>query len=172
MRKSIAADALPERLRTKFPGGPGVAKLVMFGITCSVCLLTAIGQAILCWLCTSKLAASDLLIGTFILGPYGYLGYLAWRHHSRERAAWALLAIALILSAWGLSVFEEHRLKWQRDPLFRKEQSMVILLVPLIQWIVVLVSGRHLKVQRSWERGIAVPTVRENGNSMWSGPSS
>ena len=107
-------------------------------LTVGVCLLSAIAEAILCVTASTRLSASDILIVSFIVGPYLLLAFLAWLPRHQTKDSWTLLALAVMIASGGLYVFGSHSYSWHTDPQFRKAQSMVIFLVPLGQWAIIL----------------------------------
>jgi hypothetical protein len=107
-------------------------------LTVGVCLLSAIAEAILCVTASTRLSASDILIVSFIVGPYLLLAFLAWWHRHQTKGSWALLALAVMIASGGLYIFGNHSCSWHTDPQFQKAQSMAIFLVPLGQWAIVL----------------------------------
>jgi hypothetical protein len=92
------------------------------------------------------LSPGDALIVLFVIGPYLLLAYFAWRQRGQATASWALLAVAVGMSAWGLYVLGEDSYRYHTEPQYRMVQRMAVFFVPLLQWAVVLVAGLALLV--------------------------
>lgn len=110
-------------------------------LTVVVCVLTALVEAGLGIMSSTRVSASDILVVLFIVGPCLVIASWAWRYRGPREGEWTLLAIAIGISACGLYTFGDHSYRWHTDPNFRKVQSMAIFFVPLIQWAIVLLVG-------------------------------
>jgi uncharacterized membrane protein len=113
-------------------------------ITWCVCTFAAAITLILC--CTSRvgLAPGDVIVVAFVLGPYLLLGLLAWRQRGKAIASRVLLAVAVVLAAWGLYLFSLDSYRYHTVAEYRMVQRMTVLLVPLLQWAAVLLVGLGL----------------------------
>jgi hypothetical protein len=114
----------------------------------AVCLLAAAVETVLGCISTASLAPSDGLIVLFIIGPYLLLALLAWRQRGRPAASWTLLAVAVVMSAWGLYVLGEDSYRYHTEPQYGKYQRLAGCFVPLVQWAIVLLVGLGLLVWR------------------------
>jgi hypothetical protein len=130
-------------------------------LTVVVCVLTALAEAGLGIMSSTRVTASDILVVLFIVGPCLVFASLAWCHRGPREGEWTLLAIAIGISACGLYAFGDHSFRWHTDPNFRKVQSMTIFFVPLIQWAIVLVVGISLVVRAQISRDQMVGTDAE-----------
>ena len=114
----------------------------------AVCLLAAAAEAVLGCTSTAGLSPGDALVVLFVVGPYLLLGLFAWRQRGRPTASWALLAVAVGLSTWGLYAFGEDSYRYHTEPEYRRVQRTVVFLVPLGQWAAVLAAGLGLLARR------------------------
>lgn len=113
-------------------------------LTVVVCVLTALVEAGLGIMSSTRVSASDILVVLFTVGPCLVFASWAWCYRGARQGEWTLLAIAISISACGLYTFGAHSYHWHTDPNFRKVQSMAIFFVPLIQWAIVLLVGISL----------------------------
>jgi hypothetical protein len=83
----------------------------------------------------------DAYVVAFVLGPYLMLGLLAWWQRGESIVSWLLLAVAVILATWGVWLFGLDCYWYHTDWQYRMSQRMTVLVVPLLQWAGVLVTG-------------------------------
>jgi hypothetical protein len=81
-------------------------------LTVVICVLTALAEAGLGIMCSNRVSASDIIVVLFIVGPCLVSGSLAWYHRGPREGVWALLAIAIGMSACGLDTFGDHSYRW------------------------------------------------------------
>ena len=94
---------------------------------------------------TSKAGwTTDVLAAGFVLGPYLLLGLLALGHRGKAIRSRVLLAVAVVLAAWGLYLFGLDSYRYHTVAEHRMVQRMTVLLVPLVQWAAVLLVGLGL----------------------------
>jgi hypothetical protein len=113
-------------------------------ITWSVCTFAAAITLILSCTSTGGLASGDVIVVAFVLGPYLLLGLLAWGHRGKAIVSRLLLAVAVVLAAWGLYLFGLDSYRYHTVAEHRMVQRMTVLLVPLLQWAAVLLVGLGL----------------------------
>jgi hypothetical protein len=92
----------------------------------------------------------------FALGPYLALGLTAWWQSRRKIASRVLFTVAVVLALGGLSFFGLDSYQYHTVPHHRMVQRMTVLVVPLVQWVVVIVAALALAVSRAarWSRRI------------------
>lgn len=110
-------------------------------VTITVCLLSAIAEAVLGCTSTTRVSLSDAPIVLFIVGPYLALATIAWWQREKLAVSWTLLAVVLGLSAWGLYVFGEDSYRYHTDRDYRKLQRLAAFIVPIVQYAAVLLVG-------------------------------
>jgi hypothetical protein len=110
-------------------------------ITWAVCLLASIITLALGITSTAGPGPGDAFIVAFVLGPYLLLGLLAWRHRRKSIISWLLLAVAVILATWGVCLFGLDSYWYHTDWQYRMSQRMTVLVVPLLQWAMLLMVG-------------------------------
>lgn len=118
-----------------------------------VCLFAAAVEVVLGCVSTAGLAPADAIIASFVVGPYLLLALLAWWQRGRSKTSWALLAVAVGLSAWGLATFGWHSYRYHAEPQYRLAQNMALFSVPLLQWAIVLLVGLVSLLVRLNSRG-------------------
>lgn len=121
-------------------------------LTVAVCLLAAAVQTILGCTSCARLVPTDAIPALVEIGPYLLLALLASLQRGRRSASWALLAIAVGLSALGLYIAGEDSYRYHTEWQYRMIERHAPLVVALFQWAVVLVVGLGLLVCWLWSR--------------------
>jgi hypothetical protein len=109
--------------------------------TIGICLLAATAELVLGCTSTASLTADDAVVLPLLLGRYVLLCLFAWWQRRARAASWLLLALAGALAAWALYVSGVDNYRYHTEPDYRKVQRVAVFVVPLLQWVVVLVVG-------------------------------
>ena len=113
-------------------------------MTWVVCFLASAITLVLGQTTSAGPGPGDGLIAAFVLGPYLLLGLLACWQRGKSSVSRLLLAVALILAAWGVCLFGLDCYWYHTDWQYRMSQRMTVLFVPPLQWAAVLVVGLGL----------------------------
>jgi hypothetical protein len=110
-------------------------------MTWVVCFLASAITLVLGQTTTAGPGPGDVLIAAFVFGPYLVLGLLAGWQRGESIVSWLLLAVAVVLATWGVCLFGLDCYWYHTDWQYRMTMRMTVLLVPPLQWAVVLVVG-------------------------------
>lgn len=121
----------------------------------SLALAAALGEAALVALMSdwSQPGASALVIG-FLLGPPLFLALAAWRRRTHPTRSRVLFGVAVVLAAGGLGVLGFDLYRYGSDPQFRRTANMNRVLVPVVQWAVlvavwVIMTAQEMREKRA-----------------------
>jgi len=120
----------------------------------SLAIATAIGETALQALMTTDWSQVGRLALSFALlvGPPLFLALVAWRRQNHPARSRLLFGVAAVVAVGGLGVLGLDLYRFSTDPEFRKTPSTNGLLVPLVQWALIVVVWLVLVVQESRER--------------------
>ena len=107
----------------------------------SVCLFASVGSLAIGfaghgW---SLISAEDVLIFPLVVGPYAVIAVLAWWRRSSHKESMVLLAVVLLLGAYGLWSFGASAYRRQVDPSYGMAMDLSPLVVPALQWLAVTI---------------------------------
>ena len=111
--------------------------------TVALCAAAALGELALLAGVTpdvSGLFPSGLVLIGFIVGPPLFLALVAWRRRTHEARARVLFAVAAVVAVAGLMLLGFDLYRYRTDPRFRLTPGRNPLLLPLVQWLVVLAA--------------------------------
>jgi hypothetical protein len=123
----------------------------------SLAAATALGEAALQALVTTdwSLVAPLVLLFAFLIGPPLFLALLAWRRRTHPARSRWLFGVAVLIAVGGLSALGYNLYRFSTDPQFRKTPNMLGLIVPLVQWGVILVVWVVLMVLEGRDKRVA-----------------
>ena len=109
------------------------------------CGIAAVVEAIL------MLTMAEPVLLAFVVGPMAFLAVLTWRRRTHPSRSQRLATVALGAGAFGIAAFGvacyQHRAIAQPD-----QPSIAPLVVPLVQWIAILVVWIALSREESREK--------------------
>ncbi|AWM41501.1 hypothetical protein GobsT_74470 [Gemmata obscuriglobus] len=122
----------------------------------SLALAAALGELALVALMTdwAQPGASALVLG-FLLGPPLFLALAAWRRRAHADRSRVLFWVAVVVAVGGLGVLGFDLYRYDSDPQFRRTPGMNRVLVPVVQWGVLLVIWAGMTFQEMRERRAA-----------------
>ncbi len=97
-------------------------------------------------------AGPQVLLFAFLVGPPLFLALLAWRRREHPVRSRLLFGVAVVIAVGGLSVLGFNLYRFRTDPQFRLSPNMSGVLVPLVQWGVIMVVWVWLVVAESREK--------------------
>lgn len=120
----------------------------------SLAVATALGEATLQALVTTdwSLVVPLVLLFAFLVGPPLFLALLAWRRRTHPGRSRLLFAITILIAIGGLGALGINLYRFNTDPQFRKTPNMIGLIVPLVQWGVILAIWVFLAVAEGREK--------------------
>lgn len=121
---------------------------MVYRITVLTCAWAAVVTAMLIGTSIPKLSPAALIAAAFAAVPYLLLALLAWWQRSGRGGSWLLLAVAVLLSVGGLSLFAYDSYRYHTVAEHRMVQRMTILVVPMLQLAVTAAAGLVLWVKR------------------------
>jgi hypothetical protein len=128
----------------------------------SLAVATALGETAIQALMITDWAnpGAHALLFAFLAGPPLFLAMLVWRRRKHVKRTKVLFFIAVLIAVGGLGVLGFSLYRFNTDPQFRKAPNMWGLIVPLVQWGVVMVVWLWLVVQESLEKRAAKQTAQ------------
>lgn len=107
----------------------------------SVCVIAAVGTlaigfAGLGW---SLMSAEDVLVFPLVVGPYAVIAAIAWWRRYSHKESMVLLAVVLLLGAYGLWSFGASSYLRHVDPREGMAMDLSPLLIPALQWLAVTI---------------------------------
>ncbi len=123
----------------------------------ALALATALGEAALQALVVTDWSnpGAHAMLFAFLVGPQLFLALLAWRRRAHERRSRVLFAVAALTAIGGLGALGFHLYCFNTDAAYRKEPSMIGLIVPLAQWVVMVAVWLWLVICEGAERRAA-----------------
>lgn len=106
--------------------------------TLAICGLGAAGEVALA-LGTERSAGFDVMLLLFLVGPPAFVALIAWRRRSHPARSRALLGLATGVCVCGLVALGVLCVRAYTAPQVRPGPDLAPRLVPLAQWVVVLV---------------------------------
>jgi hypothetical protein len=125
--------------------------------TIALALATATGEAVMQALVTSDWSArnAQVMLYAFLVGPLLFLALLAWRRRTHPGRSRLLFGVAVVCAIGGLGVLGFNLYRFHTDPGFRRKPNMYGLIVPLVQWCVIVVVWLGLVIQEAREKRAA-----------------
>lgn len=119
--------------------------------------VAAIGEAALAALMTSDWSAvgANALLFAFLVGPLLFLALTAWRRRAHAPRSRVLFFAAVACTVGGLGVLGIDFYRFRTDAQFRQTPNMHGVLVPFVQWVVVVAVWLWLVVQEGREKRAA-----------------
>jgi|SRR5262245_24980310 len=98
---------------------------------------------------------SQVFLFAFLIGPPLFLAVTVWRRRTHPTRSRLLFWLAVAVAVGGLAVlgFDVHR--YHTDPEFRRKQNMNGLVVPIVQWAVILAIWLWLVFREGQEKRAA-----------------
>lgn len=127
--------------------------------TIALALLTACGEVgfsaatVTDW---SQPGAHALLFA-FLAGPLLFLALMAWRRRAHAARTKVLFAVALVCAVCGLLVLGARAATFGAREGYRFERSDTGLVVPLVQWVAILLVWFWLLVTEAREKRAPAP---------------
>lgn len=84
--------------------------------------------------------APNVFLFGFLVGPPLFLALTAWRRRAHPVRARVLFVVAAAVALGGLGALGTDLYRFNTDPAFRRAPSMTRVLVPVVQWAVILVT--------------------------------
>lgn len=125
--------------------------------TIAVALVGVLGELALAAAVVSDWSspAAHALLFAFLAGPLLFVGLLAWRRRGHAGRARALFAVAAACALGGSIALGWRAFRFHTVPEARLEPSNSGLVVPLVQWAVVLLVWGWLVIGEARERRAA-----------------
>ena len=123
--------------------------------TVVLCALTAVGEFALMAGVTPDLSASfpgGLLLVGFAIGPPLFLALMAWRRKGHAERVRVLFAVAVVVAVAGLGLLGYDFYRYRTDAAFRMRAGRNPMLLPLVQWLVVLAAWVPMVAAERHER--------------------
>ncbi len=109
------------------------------------CGITAVVESIL------TLTVAEPVLLPFVIGPMAFLAVLTWRRRTHLSRSQRLATVAIGVGALGIAAFGVAC--YQRQAIAQPDQpSIAPLVVPLVQWIAILVVWLALSREESREK--------------------
>jgi hypothetical protein len=123
----------------------------------SLAAATALGEVAMLALMTTDWSqvGAVVLLFVFLIGPPLFLALLAWRRRTHPKRSRILFATAVVVAVGGLGVLGFNLYRFSTDPAFRRTPNMAGLIVPLVQWGVIMVVWVKLVVSETREKRAA-----------------
>ncbi len=122
--------------------------------TIVLAVAAAAGEIALVALMTSdwSAVAENALLLAFLGGPLLFLALTAWRRREHPTRSRVLFRVAVAVAVAGLAVLGRDLYRFNTDPQFRRTPNMHGVLVPVVQWVVVVAVWLWLVVHESREK--------------------
>lgn len=122
----------------------------------SLAIAAALGEAALLALITDwSQTGANLFVFGFLVGPPLFLALSAWRRRAHPVRSKLLFWVAVGVAVGGLGALGVEAYRFTTDPEFRKTPSVTRMLVPVVQWAVILVVWVYLVLQEMRDRRAA-----------------
>ncbi|HEY1189676.1 MAG TPA: hypothetical protein VGE74_18660 [Gemmata sp.] len=122
----------------------------------SLAVASALGEAALLALVTDwAQVGPNVLVFGFLIGPLLFLALTVWRRRTHPARSKVLFGVALGIAVAGLGALGVDSYRFQTDPAFRQTPSVTRMLVPVVQWAVILVVWVWLVAQEMKDRRAA-----------------
>ena len=107
----------------------------------SVCLCAAVGSLAIGfaghgW---SLMSVEDVLVFPLVTGPYAVIAAIAWWRRYSHRESIILLAVVLLVGAYGLWSFGTSAYRRHVDPSGEMAMNLSPLVIPALQWLAVTI---------------------------------
>lgn len=125
--------------------------------TISLAITAAVAEGALAALTISDWSAggANALLFAFLVGPLLFLALTAWRRRTHPTRSRLLFYVTVAVAAGGLIVLGTDLYRFNTDVQFRRAPNMHGVLVPVVQWVVILVVWLWLVIQESREKRAA-----------------
>jgi len=125
--------------------------------TISLAVATALGESALQALVITDWSnvGSHALLFAFLIGPPLFLAMLVWRRREHASRSRLLFIVAVAIAVGGLGALGFNLYRFSTDPNFRKTPNMYGVIVPLVQWGIILSIWLWLVVQEGREKRAA-----------------
>jgi hypothetical protein len=125
--------------------------------TIALAVATALGAAVLRALVVTDWSQVGplVLLFAFLIGPPLFLALLAWRRRTHPARSRLLFVAAVLVAIGGLGVLGFDLYRFKTDPQFRKTPNMNGVIVPFVQWGVIVVVWLGLVIQEGREKRAA-----------------
>lgn len=105
----------------------------------SLAVAAAVGEAALLACMTDwSQPGANLLVHGFLVGPPLFLALTAWRRRAHPQRSRVLFGVAVVVAVGGLGALGVELYRFSTDAQFRCTPSMTRVVVPLVQWAVIL----------------------------------
>lgn len=122
----------------------------------SLATAAALGEAALLALITDwSQTGANLFVFGFLVGPPLFLALSAWRRRLHPARSKLLFWVAVGVAVGGLGALGVEAYRYSTDAEFRKTPSATRMLVPVVQWAVILVVWVYLVLQEARDRRAA-----------------
>jgi hypothetical protein len=118
---------------------------------------TVLGEGALQALVTTNWSnvGAQVFLFAFLVGPLLFLGVMAWRRRGHPGRSRLLFGVAAVCAVGGFGVLGFNLYRFSTDEAFRRKPNMAGLLVPLVQWIIIVAIWLGLVIQEAREKRAA-----------------
>jgi hypothetical protein len=132
---------------------------------------TALGESALVALMTTEWAnvGAQILLFVFLVGPLVFLAVLTWRRRNHPTRSRVLFFVTALVAVGGMGVLGYDLYRFNTDRQFRLKPNMNGVLVPVVQWVVIVGVWVWLVIVEAREKQRArvapIPVPGEPGGS-------
>ena len=123
--------------------------------TVVLCAVTAVGELALMAGVTPEMSGffpGGLVIVGFVAGPPLFLALMAWRRRGHAARSRVLFVVAVVVAVMGLGLLGSDFYRNRTDAQFRLKPGRNPMLLPLVQWLVVLAAWVPIVIAERRER--------------------
>ncbi len=126
----------------------------------SLAVAAALGEVVLVAFMTTDWSAvgANVLLFAFLVGPPLFLAVTTWRRRTHPARTRLLFVVAVVIAVGGLGLLGWDLYRYSTDAQFRRTPNMHGLIVPIVQWIVILAVWLVLVVQEGRDKHAAKST--------------
>ncbi|HEV3437765.1 MAG TPA: hypothetical protein VG122_10425 [Gemmata sp.] len=122
-------------------------------LTVTTCVVAATSSVALATATAAAWSAAGPLVTqlAFVAGPLFFLALLAWRRRDHPARSRFLLWLALVVAVGGLGILGSDYVRFCNEPPNSHASHAHPLIVPIVQWVVVMAAWIFLVIQEGRE---------------------